>query len=243
MLNLLKKYFARQQFQPNIFGMFVNPFYFARKGLYENISAFADKITGKTLDIGCGQKPYESLFSSSQYVGLEIDTQENRQNKKANLFYNGKTFPFQDGEFDSVIANEVFEHVFNPNEFLEEIHRVLRTGGILLMTVPFCWDEHEQPNDFARYSSFGLKAILQKHSFAVIEQKKSINDIRVAFQILNAYIYKKTVTKNVYVNLLVTLFLISPFNLMGELLSKVLPKNDDLYLDNIVLARKVEVSI
>lgn len=243
MIDKFRQYVNKQQFQPNIFGMFVNPFYFARKGLYENISAFADKITGKTLDIGCGQKPYESLFSSSQYVGLEIDTQENRQNKKANLFYNGKTFPFQDGEFDSVIANEVFEHVFNPNEFLEEIHRVMRTGGILLMTVPFCWDEHEQPNDFARYSSFGLKAILQKHSFAVIEQKKSINDIRVVFQMLNAYIYKKTVAKNVYINLLVTLFLMSPFNLMGELLSKVLPKNDDLYLDNIVLARKVEVSI
>lgn len=243
MLNLLKKYFARQQFQPDISGIFVNPFYFARKGLYENISAFANKITGKTLDIGCGQKPYESLFSSSQYVGLEIDTPENRQNKKADFFYDGADFPFQDDEFDSVVANEVFEHVFNPNEFLNEIRRVLRTDGILLMTVPFCWDEHEQPNDFARYSSFGLKAILQDHGFEVVEQRKSINDIRVVFQMVNAYIYKKTVAKSVYINLLVTLFLMSPFNLMGELLSKVLPKNDDLYLDNIVLARKVEVSI
>lgn len=241
MIDKFRQYFNKQLFQPDIFGMFVNPFYFARKGLYENISAFANKITGKTLDVGCGQKPYESLFSSSQYVGLEIDTQENRQNKKSDFFYDGNTFPFQDGEFDSVVANEVFEHVFNPNEFLNEILRVLRTDGILLMTVPFCWDEHEQPNDFARYSSFGLKAILQDHGFEVVEHRKSINDIRVVFQILNAYIYKKTVTGNVYVNLFVTVLLMSPFNLMGELLSKVLPKNDDLYLDNIVLARKVAI--
>lgn len=237
--SLIGEFIQREQFQPHLLGLFVNPFYFARKGLYENIFALADKITGRTLDVGCGQKPYEHLFRSSQYIGLEIDSPENRQNKKADFFYDGIRFPFQDHEFDSIVINEVFEHVFKPSDFLHEINRVLKPQGMLLMTVPFCWDEHEQPYDYARYSSFGLKAILQDHGFEITEQKKSMNDIRVAFQILNAYIYKKTVTANVYVNLFLTVLLMSPFNLIGELLSKVLPKNDDLYLDNIVLARKV----
>lgn len=231
----------RAQFQPCFLGLFINPFYFARKGLHENISSLAKYITGRTLDVGCGQKPYEKLFRSSQYIGMEIDTPENRQNKKADFFYNGLTFPFQDGEFDSIVLNEVLEHVFNPYDFLSEINRVLKPDGMMLMTVPFCWDEHEQPNDFARYSSFGLKAILQNHGFEVIEQRKSINDIRVAFQVLNAYIYKKTVTKNVYVNLLLTVLLMSPFNLIGELAAKVFPRNDDMYIDSIILARKAAI--
>jgi len=107
------------------------------------------------------------------------------------------------------------------------------------MTVPFVWDEHGQPFDYARYSSFGIKAILLKHNFEIVEQKKSINDIRVIFQLLNCYIYKKTVTKNHYLNFIIMLVLICPFNILGELLSKILPENDELYLDNIIVAKKI----
>ena len=53
------------------------------------------------------------------------------------------------------------------------------------MTVPFVWDEHEQPYDYARYSSFGLKHILNENGFEVIEQRKSNNGIEVIFQLLN----------------------------------------------------------
>lgn len=240
MLDTFKQYLRKQQFHPGFLGLFVNPFYFARKGLLENISVMTKHLNGKTLDIGCGQKPYEKLFNSTQYIGLEIDSPENRQNKKANYFYDGTNFPFQDNEFDSIITNQVFEHVFNPGVFLQEISRVLKPGGMLLITVPFVWDEHEQPYDYARYSSFGLRSILEKYGFKIIEYKKSINDIRLIFQLVNDYIYKKTVTKNVYLNLLTTFILMSPFNILGELLSKILPKNDDLYLDNIVLAKKVK---
>lgn len=240
MRNLLKEYLYKQQFQPCFLGLFVNPFYFARKGLFENISDMARYINGKTLDVGCGQKPYEKLFKSAQYIGLEIDTIENRKNKKADYFYDGTIFPFHNEEFDSVVLNQVFEHVFNPDIFLREANRVLKNDGMLLMTVPFVWDEHEHPYDYARYSSFGIKSILERYGFYIVECKKSINDIRVIFQLMNNYIYKKTVTRKVYLNLLTTFILMSPINILGELLSKILPKNDDLYLDNIVLAEKVK---
>lgn len=230
----------REQFYPRILGLFINPFYFARKGLYLHIASLAAHITGRTLDVGCGQKPYEKLFHASEYVGLEVDTPYSRQFLKADCFYDGRLFPFQADEFDSIVVNEVFEHVFEPDVFLAEIYRVLKSGGILLMTVPFCWDEHEQPRDYARYSSFGLKVILQNHGFEIVQQRKSMNDIRTLFQLVNAYIYKKTVTGNAFVNLCVAVFLMAPFNLAGELVSRVLPMNDDLYLDNIVLARKRE---
>jgi SAM-dependent methyltransferase len=238
LIDKLRRYVNKQAFRPVLFGMLVNPFYFARKGFFEQISDLAKNITGRTLDVGCGQKPYETLFKASQYIGLEIDSPENRQHKKADYFYDGNTFPFQDGEFDSIVINEVFEHVFNPDGFLGELNRVLKPEGRMLMTVPFCWDEHEQPNDYARYSSFGLISIVERHGFKVIERRKSMNDIRVIFQLLNGYLYKKTVTPNGYLNLLTTFLLMAPFNLLGALLSKILPGNDDLYLDNIIVAQK-----
>jgi SAM-dependent methyltransferase len=192
------------------------------------------------LDIGCGTKPYESISNVSEYIGLEIDNESNRNNNYADYFYDGQVMPFKDKEFDSVMSNQVLEHVFNPDEFLKEINRVTKINGIFLITVPFVWDEHEQPYDYARYSSFGLKHILHKNGFEIIEQIKSNNGLEVIFQLINAYLYKITVTNNLYKNLFFTIIFMAPFNILGLILSKLLPKNDDLYLDNIVLAKKIK---
>jgi SAM-dependent methyltransferase len=226
-------------FFPGAPALFVNPFYFARKGLVKHISELAVHVKGKTLDVGCGSKPYAQLYRSEEYVGLEIDTPQNRAGKNAEYFYDGNQFPFADSTFDSLVANEVLEHVFNPDQFLDEIFRVVKPGGVALLTMPFVWDEHEQPHDFARYSSFGIKALLEKHGFEIVEQRKSTDDIRVIFQILNVYILKITVTKNVWINFLATLLLMAPVNILGELLFFITPRNPDLYLDNIVLAKKI----
>lgn len=171
-------------------------------------------------------------------MGLEIDTPENRKRKSADHFYDGEIFPFQAFEFDSIICNQVLEHVFHPDKFLSEIARVLKADGKLLLTVPFVWDEHEQPLDFARYSSYGLRFLLTQHGFEIIDLRKSAADIRAIFQIINVYLYKKTVTRYSYVNVLITAVLMSPFNILGSLLCKLFPSNLDLYLDNVVLARK-----
>jgi SAM-dependent methyltransferase len=138
------------------------------------------------------------------------------------------------------LSNQVFEHVFNPNEFLKEVNRVTKMGGVFLMTVPFVWDEHEQPYDYARYSSFGLKHILSENGFEIVQHKKSNNGVEVIFQLINAYLYKITTTNFFYLNVIITLVLMAPINIIGLFLSKILPRNNDLYLDNIVLSTKIK---
>lgn len=225
---------------PGIIGLFINPFFFARKGLSEGIKSMGNYITGKTLDIGCGNKPYELFFSSEVYTGLELDTPENRNNKNADYFYDGYTMPFNSNSFDSIVCNQVLEHVFEPGQFISEIKRVLKNKGIILVSVPFLWDEHEQPYDYARYSSFGLKYLLEKESFEIISEKKTNADIRAIFQIGNAYLYKVLNTRSKFINILTCVIFIFPLNLIGLLLYRFFPKNSDLYLDNIILAKKSE---
>ncbi len=241
MFKKFKEIYRKEQFNPKILGLFINPFYFARKGLYTNVSSLVSNLTGKLLDVGCGTKPYENICDNvSEYIGLEIDDEGNRNHSFADVFYDGKTIPFEDKKFDSILSNQVFEHVFNPNEFLKEINRVTKMEGIFLMTVPFVWDEHEQPYDYARYSSFGLKYILDKNGFDIIEHRKSNNGVEMIFQLINDYIYKTTLSKNRYINLASMLFLMAPINMLGVVFASVLPRNNDLYLDNIVVARKTK---
>ncbi len=236
-MGVLKKLVLKHQFNPGFGGIFLNPFYIARRDLHKHLSDLGKKITGKTLDVGCGTKPYEKLFNHSQYVGLEYDTGIDSEKKQADFYYDGKTFPFTENEFDSVVTNQVLEHVFTPDDFLSEISRVLKPGGKLLLTVPFVWDEHEQPFDYARYSSFGLTALLEKHGFKIIELRKSVNDYRVLGQLFNAYFYKIT-RRNILLKNAVLLLVMAPVTIFSILFSKLLPKNDDLFLDNIVLAEK-----
>lgn len=235
-----RRYKKRQQFQPGILGLFNNPFYAARKGLFTAISELAGHITGRVLDVGCGQKPYAGLFQCADYVGMELDTEENRAGKKADYFYDGEVFPFPDSSFDSIVCNQVFEHVFNPDVFLAEVGRVLKPNGTLLMTVPFVWDEHEQPWDFARYSSFGIRHVLGNNGFEVMAHRKSVTGIRAVFQLLNGYLYKSTRCRVFGVRIKVVGTLLFPMiNITGEVAGKILPGNEDLYLDNILLARKM----
>ena len=240
MKNKILKIYQKAQFYPNFISLFVNPFFIARRGLHKAIVSKIKCLDGKLLDVGCGSKPYKSITSAKDYVGLEIDSPMNRQLKNADYFYNGTDMPFKNSDFDSVLCNQVFEHVFNPSSFLKEINRVLKTGGVCLITVPFIWDEHEQPNDYARYTSFGLKHVLESHGFTIIEFEKINNGFQVLFQLINCYIYKKSYSRSFILNVLVCIFFCTPFSILGYISSILLPKNDDLYLDNIILAKKVK---
>lgn len=231
----LKAYYAEQMMQPGLVGLFVNPFYFARKALYRAMKEFGRDIRGRVLDVGCGARPYEHLVQATHYVGLEIP---GRKSVRADVLYGGGCFPFADRSFDAVICNQVLEHVFRPDAFLREIARVLTERGRLLVTVPFVWDEHEQPRDYARYSSFGLAALLQQNGFSILQQRKTAGDARVLFQLLNAYLYKLTATRNPYVNFAAALLLMAPVNVLGSVVALIAPRNPDLFLDNVVLAER-----
>jgi len=239
MINYLKSKLIQLSLMPNLFCIF-EPFYIARYNLTKNIKSLANNIYGKTLDVGCGAKQYEKIFKkTTEYIGIEIETELQKKRKIADYFYDGKKIPFDDESFDSILTFQVFEHIFEPEEFLSEISRVLKPGGHILITVPFIWDEHEIPYDFGRYSSFGIKYLFEKNNFQIIEYKKSTVGIECIFQLIISIIEKKIFTKFVFLNYLMKIFIISPINILSLILNLIFPKNNDLFLDNVLLAKKI----
>jgi SAM-dependent methyltransferase len=234
----LKKIYEKEMFFPTWIGIFTNPFYFARNGLAKAMLKYSKHLSGNLIDVGCGSQPYRKMFKVEEYTGLEFDSPIARERGIADVYYDGTVFPLKNEQFDSVICSQVLEHVFNPDEFLAEIHRVLKPGGCMVLTIPFVWDEHEQPYDYARYSSFGLKSLLEKSGFSIIEQEKICADVTVLFQLTNAYLFKITNNMPTYPRLIFNATIMAFVTMCGLFANLILPKNPDLFLDQIILVTK-----
>jgi SAM-dependent methyltransferase len=121
----------------------------------------------RLLDLGCGDKPFLYIYKDYVETSVGIDVAQTiHGTEKVDIIYDGKKIPFPDGEFDYVFSTEVMEHVPEPKDFLKEAYRVLKPGGVLIMTVPFMLPLHEEPYDFYRYTKYGLKYLLDTAGFS-----------------------------------------------------------------------------
>ncbi len=238
-VNLLRDFRAGQEFDPSLLGFFINTFYFSRKALFAAISRCAPNLRGRLLDVGCGSMPYKRLFSSAtSYTGMEIEG----SSKRVDVYYGGAGFPFEDASFDSVVATQVLEHSFSPELFVGECARVLKDGGVLLLTVPFIWGEHEIPYDFGRYSSFGLKALLERNGFEIQTLERICVGPLALAQLASAFLHEAL--RGVFgwriANLLCP-WLSLPVNLFALIVRPFSGFVNGVYLDNVALAVKKPV--
>lgn len=243
MLNRMKYPHLTYEFNPGI----TFPAYLTRNRLLKSISRYAHLLDGHLMDFGCGTKPYRSLFNVAEYTGVDFENPGHPHlNEKIDIFYDGKHIPFPDGTFDSIFSSEVFEHIFNLEEILKELNRVLRTGGKILVTCPFSICEHEVPNDFARYSSYGLRHLFEKNGFEIVQQDKTGNSVEVVFQLWIMYIHQHInpwFRKIPGVRSAFRLFTYTSLNILGLLFSSLLPDRRDLYLNNVIVCKKVGVPL
>ena len=246
-MNLLEKVRleARQgSFRPTFLSLLATPGYIGRRGLYKAISGLASGISGRVLDFGCGSKPYEQLFAhTSEYVGVDLEvTGHNHSDSKIDVFYDGEMLPFPDVRFDAVVSFEVFEHVFNLPEIVREINRVTCDSGHLLISIPFAWNEHEVPYDFARYTSFGITHVLKEGGYEVLELRKTTTFLEALGQLFISYLTFLN-PRSRFLRNLFQLFVIFPATMTVLILNAALPKRYEYFSNSVILARKVSQPI
>jgi SAM-dependent methyltransferase len=135
-----------------------------------DVAELAPLCTGELLDIGCGAKPYEALLRPyvTRYVGFDHpETQHARD--AVDVWGTATDLPFADRSFDTVVAFQVLEHVEDPTAMTSEAFRVLRPGGVFIVTTPFMHGVHEAPRDFFRYTEHGLRHLLTTAGFCDVE--------------------------------------------------------------------------
>ncbi|SCZ67226.1 Methyltransferase domain-containing protein [Thiohalomonas denitrificans] len=101
----------------------------------------------RVLVIGAGHDPYRTRFPSADlYVTLDIVSTPGATDVVASAL----ELPFQNGVFDCVVAIEIAEHVNEPLMLIKEAFRVLAPSGSLLLSVPFAFHQHADPEDYWR---------------------------------------------------------------------------------------------
>jgi SAM-dependent methyltransferase len=140
--------------------------YLSGRHIDEFVDRHGPALTGRVLDYGCGNKPHAaSLPNAATLVGVDIE--QSSESRVDVLIEPGERLPFGEGWFDAALCTEVLEHVEDPWRLLEEIGRVVRPGGKLIVSAPFVWPLHEEPRDFMRFSPHGLTYLLERAGFEV----------------------------------------------------------------------------
>ena len=145
----------------------------------------ADGGPRRVLDFGCGDRPYRPLFETcfdthgGEYVGADLPG-----NDAADLTIapDGRV-PAGDGAFDVVLSAQVLEHVADPGGYLREARRLLKPGGTLLLSTHGVWRYHPDPRDLWRWTSEGLRWVLTRAGFRVVEQTGILGPEAAALQL------------------------------------------------------------
>ena len=150
------KYLSQRSFLGKIYRNFI---------LFPRLNKY---LKGKTLDIGCGIG--DMLSYRPNTIGLDINPLNVNYCKKEKLevflMKNG-CIPFEDRSFDSVLLDNVLEHISKPTLLFNEIKRVLKPGGIILIGVPGIRGFKSDADHKIFYDEMKLKNLARKFNFSV----------------------------------------------------------------------------
>lgn len=131
----------------------------------------------KVLDVGSKGGPNLHLIKHKKYVRLDISAES-----APDIVGDIHEMKVKTGSFDTVIATEVLEHLYDPQKAVDEIYRVLRPGGTVVLSTRFIYWYHPDPQDYYRFTEDSIKYLMRQ--FSEVKIYKHGNRLQVVWQLL-----------------------------------------------------------
>jgi SAM-dependent methyltransferase len=176
------------------------------------------------LDVGGRIQPYRALMSARvrRYIAVDL-----RITPLVNIVARAEHLPLGDALFDVVICTQMLEYVADPSLVLGEIHRVLRPGGALLLSVPSACPV-DSANECWRFLPAGLRHLLA--GFTRVEVVAEGSSVAGFFRTVNTcldILVRKPAARFVYRRSLAPLL-----NLSGALAEKISGRRNEQFTVN-----------
>jgi len=136
------------------------------------LATFADALPEgvRVLDAGAGEGQYAHHFVRQRYCGVDLAVGDAGWDySRLDVLADLTALPFRAGVFRAAINVVTLEHLPEPARALAEIARALDSGGLLLVAAPHEWEVHQAPHDYFRYTRYGLRYLLERSGFEVLE--------------------------------------------------------------------------
>lgn len=148
---------ARKRLSPVLFGL--------TNQLTPRLTSHAK---GQFLDAGCGTQPFRSVVEPQvdRYLTFDIEARVDEVDFIGDI-EDMQAVPSQ--SIDSMLCSEVLEHVPHPDRAIAEFARIVKPGGVVILTVPFLARLHEEPHDYYRYTRHGIRRLFDDGAFEVEE--------------------------------------------------------------------------
>jgi len=138
--------------------------------LNRDLKAHLPTVTGRVLDVGCGQQPYRPLLRAArEYVGADVAAGPTVDV----VIKPGTPWPVADQQFDAVLMTQVLEYVDDVPALVADLRRVLRRDGTAIVSYPFLFNEHGA-NDLLRLSALAVPAYFPGFTPVVIRRQGAI---------------------------------------------------------------------
>lgn len=131
----------------------------------------------RLLDAGAGELRFKTNCSHLEYVAQDFGQYHGKggeglqtgswDNDRLDIVSDITDIPVPDGSFDAILCTEVLEHVPDAVAALKEFTRILKPGGILLLTAPFASLTHFAPYHFCGYSKYWYQHHLPRLGFEI----------------------------------------------------------------------------
>jgi SAM-dependent methyltransferase len=136
-----------------------------RRALAPLISRYA---SGPVLDAGAGRLAWRALLRAKGETYFASDAAPSHPELSFLCDVQGR-IPLRDASIGSIFCCSVMEHTCEPWRILPEFRRVLRTGGHVILSVPFLYYLHGAPYDYFRFTRFGVERLASAAGFEIVE--------------------------------------------------------------------------
>jgi SAM-dependent methyltransferase len=210
----------------------------------KHLQEIAGFLRGRVLDVGSGDRRLENYLPPQiRYIAVDYPPSGRRYRSLPHIWGDAMRLPFCSGMMDSLVLLEVLEHLPDARAAISEAARVLKSGGLVVATLPFLYPIHDAPFDFGRITQYLIERLAADAGLEIRRLAERGTAMETAALLASLALTQSAIEAlqrkhPLALVLAPALFLVPILNMLGYGLSRLLPIHDFMPLGYLAVLEK-----